>query len=86
MKQAKPDQMPCSRCTGTGHVPLPPELQMTLDLLRKRGSLTAVALFGHMEYGGATAANNRLESLRRLGFARRERVNGKVWKYSPVKP
>ena len=79
---------PAARCEGRGRVALPAALQETLTLLRKRGSLTPIELWIqlHMAFGGATAANNRLETLRRLGFAARARINGKTWKYSAVKP
>jgi hypothetical protein len=83
---AHPDSICCSRCSGTGIVRLPTELQASLDLLRKYGELTALLLWKSMTFGGVTAANNRLETLRQLGFAKRERVNGKVWKYSAVTP
>ncbi len=86
MKRPQRDHMRCSRCSGTGRVDLPPELQATLTLLRQRGAMTPTQLHETMDFGGVTAANNRLETLRKLGFATRERIDGKRWKYSAVKP
>jgi hypothetical protein len=59
---------------------LPRELQSTLEMLRV-GPLTARQLYISMGASGSrTAANNRLEKLRRLDYAWRER-QGKQWVY-----
>lgn len=62
-----PDTMPCRRCRGCGRVDLPQELQATLDLVRA-GALTAGAVAKIFRDRTPTAANNRLERLRELGF------------------
>lgn len=85
MRPAWIECMRCSRCDGSGRVALPPELQRTLDLLRKHKTLTPIELHAHMEFGAPTAANNRLETLRRLELAKRERIDGKRWRYRAVK-
>lgn len=78
----KPLTMRCRACDGTGHVSLPAEMLNTMALLR-RGPITAPELRQYMPEGSrsATAANNRLEVLRQLGFVER-RKEARRWVYS----
>lgn len=75
-----PDTMPCRRCSGCGRVDLPEELQATLDVVRA-GPITARMLSKAMRGRSPTAANNRLEDLRALGFVTRAQ-HGKAWFYT----
>jgi hypothetical protein len=78
------DTMPCGHCGSSGHVPLPPELQATLTYLRRRQHrVTPLDVYHglHMHGLSQSAANNRLEKLRALGYLVRTRVNGKTWAY-----
>lgn len=76
-----PDTMPCRRCGGCGRVDLPEELQATLDVVRA-GPITARMLSKAMRGRSSTAANNRLEDLRALGFVTRAQYDGKAWLYT----
>lgn len=81
--------MPCSKCDGCGSSPLQPELQVTLDLLRREGPLTSPGVYQFLvtdDHASETWVNNRLETLRRLGFVTRKKVNARTWLYSAVKP
>lgn len=72
----------CSHCAGTGRMELP-------DVLAS--ALTAVDGCGKADWSAAemayylaikpTAANNRLELLRKLGFLSRTKY-GKTWRYA----
>ena len=74
----------CTRCGGTGIVNLPPEYVTTLKVLGA-GAKTATDLYRCMsDCVSPSAANNRLEWLRRHGFVTRERINGKQWAYRLV--
>lgn len=78
----KPPLIPCGRCDGTGKVQLPPELFATLMLMVERRGLTAPQLAETMPHcASKSAANQRLETLRSLGLARRDRFDGKTWVY-----
>jgi hypothetical protein len=84
----KRDRIMCSCCDGSGMVKLPPELQITLDLLREHGPLTAPGVFQYLatdDHKTATWSNNRLETLRKNGLVSRRKVNAKTWIYSAVK-
>jgi hypothetical protein len=59
----------CSRCEGTGRVPLVPSLDETLRALA-RGPRTPSELSDALDVPG-TAMNNRLEKLRALGLVTR---------------
>lgn len=74
--------VPCRACDGRGRVPLPRESRETLALLRRRGASSGadVARASNIKH---TAANQRLERLRGLGFVTRER-DGKEWIYTAV--
>jgi predicted ArsR family transcriptional regulator len=82
------DRMPCSACKGQGRVPLPPELQATLTLLRRRGPSSSAEL---AEALGTKhqAMCNRLVDLSRLGYVQRQMgprhtlVHAAVPRYSP---
>ena len=70
----------CSHCAGTGQVPLPKVFVDTLALLRS-GPLTPRQV--HARIGLTyTAANYRLEKLRKLGLVARTRSKrGYEWQY-----
>lgn len=72
----------CPECAGSGTVKLPELLAETLASLGKR-KFTAAEISGDFPTITVNAINNRLESLRRLGFVQRER-RGKFWLYSRV--
>lgn len=74
--------MPCSRCAGTGHVPLPAKLMKALALLKDR-ELSSPE-FRRLTCGlsrSPSAANQLLERLRTLDLVNRRRI-GRVWFYS----
>lgn len=75
--------VPCSRCEGCGKVELPYELWQTLQLVARNRSVTAIEVHRLLRMGGSstTAANNRLEDLRRLGLLERFRGAGRCWHY-----
>lgn len=62
-------------------MPLGEALQETLDMVPRKGFITADELTVKIEGVSATAQNNRLERLRKLEFLTRAR-NGKCWRYS----
>lgn len=62
-------------------MPLREALQETLDLIPRRGFVTAHELANHIPGVSVNAQNNRLEALRKLEFVTRVR-NGKFWRYS----
>lgn len=72
----------CPECKGTGSTKLPELLTATLSALGKK-AYTAHELNDWFPTVTPNAINNRLESLRRLGFVQRER-RGKFWLYSRV--
>ncbi len=74
----------CRACHGTGRVDLPPSLQQALDFVRLEGSCTARELHLVMPDTTQTAANNRLEKLRELGWVTRTRALGRGWVYTLV--
>jgi len=76
--------MTCTACGGRGHVPLAFEMQATLLLLRERRFLSATDLAKMLPGLKQTAANNRLEHLRRVGLADRKSTTGRRWVYFPV--
>jgi hypothetical protein len=76
------DDMPCTACDGHGRVPLSQELQDSLDKVREGGVETAEDLWKTMAKGlWKTAAVNRLERLRTLGYLERTK-RGRTWHYS----
>lgn len=81
------DTVRCRACDGSGRVRLAPHQQEVLDLLRRRGELTAgqVRLALRLHNGSPTATNNALEDLRAAGFVRRRRGRGQkgrgAWLY-----
>lgn len=74
-------EIKCPECKGSGRIRLPIFLMQTLYMIPKGGSVTATELAKTHRDVAATAFNNRLERLRLLGFATRER-DGKFWRYS----
>jgi len=72
----------CSHCAGTGRVELPDVLASTLTAVDGCGkadwSATEMAYYLAIK---PTAANNRLEFLRKLGFLSRTKY-GKTWRYA----
>ena len=82
----KPPPIPCPTCNGKGITEMPEGLIQALRILRTLGGQAAVSEVwsdSACDRVGITAINNRLESLRELGFVQRERV-GKGWVYSIV--
>jgi hypothetical protein len=75
--------IPCQFCDGTGRVGLSGVYLKVLRLLRKRGSLTSADIRSSKE--SFTAANNRLEYLRKHGFATRKKES-RLWVYTPATP
>lgn len=74
----------CRHCEGSGEVELPRHLMETLKILKRHKTMTAEAFFASLPPGYTrSAANRRLEELRSLGFARRER-QGRNFIYSPT--
>jgi len=62
------DLIKCTRCGGCGTMPLPPELQTTLDYVRSRPLHLFEASHVARRFGIAhTAACNRMADLFRLG-------------------
>lgn len=76
----KAPAIPCHECGGTGQEPMPEGLLETLSMLGRK-----MAVAQDLTVPGMTrsAINNRLESLRALGFVQRQR-RGKFWVYSAV--
>ncbi len=71
----------CDKCEGKGKVEMSPEMVATLAALKFSPGRTAAELLQILEHHvSVNAINNRLEDLRRMGFAERER-HGKFWKY-----
>lgn len=67
--------MPCDKCSGTGQLPLAPELEETFAAV-KSGLHTAHQIYGkdrNRQFIGITAINRRLERLRNMGLLCRER-------------
>ena len=80
------DTQTCTRCRGTGRVPLGPEHQATLDAVRSHGQVTPMQLSEQLGVA-REAMCNRLATLARLGLVHVERVSGKQLRYSvPVVP
>lgn len=72
---------PCQNCQGSGKAPLSRFLFATLSLFARGATLTAEQV--HARQGLAevrTAANNRLENLRKLGLIDRSR-DGRAYHY-----
>lgn len=75
----------CHTCAGVGVEPLSAELTNILSILRRAkkpvtaGEIPAVGV-------GATAINNRLNELQRLGLAERVGKDGRniLWKATPT--
>lgn len=75
----------CNQCDGTGRHPLGEDMWATLRTVRRLRSAHALQVAAAMKWrGNATAINNRLKYLMKLGFLARVR-NGKYLYYSPVK-
>lgn len=63
----------CPKCNGVGWVDMPGAYGHTLDVLRAAGKpVTAAELCGSLS-ANATAVNNRLATLERLGLVTSER-------------
>lgn len=74
----------CAACNGCGKVALPDPLWEVITLLRQTGPSTAQHLHQLLRFDGeVTAINNRLEDLRLLGLATRQRM-GRRYVYRPV--
>lgn len=78
MSDMKPPLIECDTCHGTGRAPLSELLTETLWLLGHTKCTAADLTPKHLT---VNAINNRLESLRALGFVQRQR-RGKFWVYS----
>ncbi len=72
----------CDKCEGAGKIEMAPELVATLAVLKSSPGRTAAEVLQTLGHHVSTnAINNRLEDLRRMGFADRER-HGKFWRYT----
>lgn len=73
----------CHCCRGTGTVPLPKPLRLTLAAMPRAGGITAEMLLLRMRFEGigVTGMSNRLRDLLKLRLVRRVR-RGKWWDYS----
>jgi len=76
------ETMACPKCAGTGRIELPRVLQEVLTCFA-RASWSAAEMSHYLAIA-QTAANNRLELLRKLGFLRREK-QGRTWYYETVR-
>jgi len=81
-KLTKPT-VPCAACAGFGKIFVPEKYVEVLTLLRERGSANSTDVHALHPKEVPTAANNRLEFLRRHGFAKRSKENG-CWVYRPT--
>lgn len=75
----------CPHCDGSGKIKLSAGSLRTLEILRKLGPSTAVALNHHRSFSELTptALNNRLEYLRANALVSRHR-SGRTWVYAVV--
>ena len=74
----------CGACCRTGMVPMPDHLRLVLPLVRSRGGTSSAAVAAALGIKQTTAIN-RLERLRALGFAARNR-DGKTNVYRGLVP
>lgn len=74
----------CPKCGGCGIVPMGDEAFAVLKTLSNLRGVTATQVSNRIGWKfHPTAINNRLEELRRLNFARREK-RGRSWVYFRV--
>jgi hypothetical protein len=90
MPTAKPHVRPriaCGHCEGTGRVPLPDELDVTLRFVAEHQPVTAPDVHRTLmlKEGGPTAANQRLDKLRALGLVKRTGRSGRAWLWEVVR-
>lgn len=77
MPAQKSTEIDCPKCSGEGKIPLKPELQQTLDALRKFGPTHAADLKEKMNLDiTPNGVSNRLSDLFQLRLVRR-RHHGK---------
>lgn len=76
-----PDYIPCSHCSGEGHIELTGVFAETLALLRKQTKTLNGAQLAQIAKVNPTAMNNRLVWLEGHGLAERTRYGSKsLWK------
>lgn len=75
-------EVECDKCGGKAKMPLPEQLQETLELVpRGFKGITSYDIQRRIPNITANAQNNRLERLRKAGLVARHRV-GKFWHYT----
>jgi hypothetical protein len=77
---------PCTKCNGTGRLPVSVDLISTLRIVRSHPNCTPAqvqSILDPRKIFSASAFNNRLEYLRELHLVQRER-RGRNWSYKAI--
>lgn len=84
MSKLKPPSVKCPSCNGSGHAELSPKLGKAYVALRKIRGGFAKDVLKHLGARVTVGAiSNRLEDLRKLKLAKRQRI-GKAFKYTAI--
>ncbi len=73
----KTETIECTKCQGTGKIPLTPELQIVVNLIRRKPSITANQIRDILDPDGLfcpTAFHSRIRLLSKYGLIGRKKV------------